>query len=139
MMIRDFRMRSVLGAMIVAMLAGCSTSPISPELADPVPASRLHAFSEKKESKLVVTRDSGAFGSGVNYSVFIDGSLAAEFASGEVAAFGLAPGRHILGIKPSTMFSGTMHESEVEVKAGEIIRRRISLDGGGFYLTPTAY
>ena len=138
-MIRAFRIRSFMGATIVAMLAGCSTSPISPELADPVPASRLHAFSQQRESKLIVTRDSGAFGSGVNYSVYIDGSLAAEFASGEVATFGLVPGRHILGIKPSTMFSGTMHESEIEVKSGEIVRRRISLDGGGFYLTPTAY
>jgi hypothetical protein len=132
-------MRILIGALAVALLAGCSTSPISPEAADPVPAKRLHGFTQQRESKLIVTRDSGAFGSGVNYSLYIDGALAAEFASAEVATFGLAPGRHILGIKPSTMFSGTMHESEIDVKGGETIRRRISLDGGGFYLTPTAY
>ncbi|UWF46866.1 hypothetical protein NYP20_16075 [Pseudomonas sp. N3-W] len=132
-------MKLFVGALALVALAGCSTSPISVDEADPVPPSRLHAFTNKSDSKLIVTRDSGAFGSGVNYSIFIDGKLAAEFASSEVATFGIGSGKHILGIKPSTMFGGTVHEAEIDVKPGETIRRRISLDGGGFYLTPTAY
>lgn len=133
-------MRILIVAVAFMVLAGCSTSPISVSEADPVPPSRLHAFTNKNESKLIVTRDSGAFGSGVNYNILIDGKLAAEFASSEVATFGISSGKHILGIQPSTMFGGgTVHEAEVDVKPGETIRRRISLDGGGFYLTPTAY
>ncbi|WP_097138398.1 MULTISPECIES: hypothetical protein [unclassified Pseudomonas] len=132
-------MRILIGALVLAGLVGCSTSPVSVDKADPVPVSRLHAFSGKSDARLVVTRDSGLFGSGVNYSIYIDGTLAAEFASGEVATFGISSGKHILGIRPSTMFGGTMHEAEIDVKAGELVRRRISLDGGGFYLTPTAY
>lgn len=126
----------IVGALL---LAGCSTSPISADKADPVPQSRLHAFTAKNESQLVVTRDSGAYGAGINYSLYIDGVLAADLASGEVARFGLKPGRHILGIKPSSTFGGSPHESEIDIKAAETVRRRISLDGGGFYLTPTAY
>jgi hypothetical protein len=132
-------MRILIAMMAVALLAGCSTSPISVSNADPVPAARLHAFAGKSDARLVVTRDSGLFGSGVNYSIYIDGKLAADFASGEVATFGIGAGKHILGIQPSTMFSGTMHEAEVDVEAGDLVRRRISLDSGGFYLTPTAY
>lgn len=132
-------MRILIGALAVALLAACSTSPISALNADQVPASRLHAFGGPSEAKLVVTRDSGAYGSGVNYSIYIDGVRAADFASGEVATFGLKSGKHILGLRPSTLFSGTIHESEIDLKEGEVVRRRISLDNGGFYLTPTAY
>jgi len=132
-------MRILTGILTSLLLAGCSTSPVSIDKADPVPQARIHGFSTKTESQLVVTRDTGLFGSGVNYSLYIDGALAAEFASGEVARFGISPGRHILGLAPSTMFGGSQHESEINVKPGEVIRRRISLDGGGFHLTPTAY
>jgi hypothetical protein len=132
-------MRILIGALAVALLAGCSTSPTPLNEAESVPSSRLHAYTAPNESKLVVTRDSGLYGSGVNYSIYIDGQLAADFASGERATFGLRAGKHVLGIRPSTTFGGTIHESEIEIKPGEMVRRRISLDGGGFYLTPTAY
>ncbi len=132
-------MKLFVGLAVVMALAGCSTSPVTVNNADPVPASRLHAFSGKSDAKLIVTRDTGLYGSGVNYSIYIDGTLAADFASGEVAAFGIKSGKHILGIQPATMFAGTMHEAEIDVKPGDLIRRRISLDGGGFYLTPTNY
>ncbi|PYD06805.1 hypothetical protein DND90_21720 [Pseudomonas syringae pv. maculicola] len=132
-------MRILAMLLTASVMAGCSTSPVSVDKADPIPQSRLHGFSKPAESQLVVTRDSGLYGSGVNYSLYIDGKLAADFASGEVAKFGISPGRHVLGIEPSTVFGGSQHESEINVKPGEVIRRRISLDGGGFYLTPTAY
>jgi hypothetical protein len=132
-------MKAMWGLCLAGLLAGCSTSPVSPAAADKVPASR-YAYRGDGASTIVVTRDSGAFGSGCNYRFYIDGQVAAEFASGEAATFKVEPGRHILGINPSTMCGGgTQIESEIELKPGESARRRISLNSGGFYLTPTAY
>ncbi|WP_426160141.1 hypothetical protein [Pseudomonas sp. TSRC2-2] len=132
-------MRLLIGALAVALLAGCATSPVPADKADPVPSNRLFAFSGKSESQLVVTRDSGLYGSGCNYRLYIDGALAAEFASGEVARFGVKAGKHILGIKPSAACGGWgLVEREVDVKTGETVRRRITLSGDNFDISPTA-
>lgn len=132
-------MRILIGALAVALLAGCSTSPISADRADPVPQSRLYAFGSHADAQLVVTRDSGLYGSGCNYRLYIDGTLSAEFASGEVAKFGLKPGKHILGVKPSAACGGFgLIEREVEVGTGESVRRRITLSGDAFDISPTA-
>jgi hypothetical protein len=132
-------MRILVGALAVSLLAGCATSPISADKADPVPQSRLYAFGNKADAQVVVTRDSGLYGSGCNYRLYIDGTLAAEFASGEVAKFGVKPGKHILGVKPSAACGGFgLVEREVEVGAGESVRRRITLSGDAFDISPTA-
>lgn len=129
-----------LTAFFICMLTACSTSPITPGQGDPVPSARLHSLKGSGGSKLIVTRDSGMFGSGCNYRLYVDGDLAAEFASGEVASFNISPGKHILGLRTSSACGGgALKESELEVKAGETARRRISLDSGGYYLTPTSY
>ncbi|MDB5995273.1 MAG: hypothetical protein JWP42_2409 [Pseudomonas sp.] len=132
-------MRILIGLVAVMLLAGCATSPISADHADPVPKSRIYAFDNKADAQIVVTRDSGLYGSGCNYRLFIDGTLAAEFASGEVAKFGVKPGSHILGIKPSAACGGWgLVEREVQVGAGESVRRRITLSGDSFDISPTA-
>lgn len=132
--------RLLIAALAGAMLAGCSTSPISADKADPVPHDRLFAFGEKTNSQLVVTRDSGMFGAGCNSRFYIDGKLAAEFASGEVARFGLQPGTRVIGVKPSAACGGgALVEREVSVTAGETVRRRISISPGGMDISPTAY
>ena len=95
-------MRFLIGIFVFVLVAGCGSSPVSSDRADPVPTQRLFAFSDKAEAQLIVTRDGGLYGSGCNYRFYIDGTLAAEFAAGEVARFGLPAGRHILG----STFSG---------------------------------
>lgn len=132
-------MRILIGAVGLALLAGCATSPISADKADPVPSSRLFAFGGQAEAQLIVTRDSGLYGAGCNYRLYIDGTLSAEFASGEVAKFGIKPGKHIIGLKPSAACGGWgLVERELEVRAGEVIRRRITLSGDSFDISPTA-
>ena len=44
-------MKKLIGAFALFFLAGCQTSPISPEDADPVPTSRLYALQEGGEAK----------------------------------------------------------------------------------------
>lgn len=132
-------MRGLFLCLPLVILAGCMTSPISANRADPVPHSRLYAFGGNAGGQIVVTRDSGLYGSGCNYRLYIDGTLSAEFASGEVARFGVKPGKHILGIKPSSACGGFgLVEREVEVGSGESVRRRITLSGDAFDISPTA-
>lgn len=77
---------------------------------------------------------------GCNHRFYIDGTLAAEFAASEVAQFGLAPGKHVIGAKPSAACGGGgLVESEVDLKIGESVRRRLSVTPGGITVTPTAY
>jgi hypothetical protein len=129
---------AVAGALLVA--AGCSTSPISSQEASAVPSSRLHAFTRKQESTLVVTRDTGILGAACNYKLYIDGTFAAEFGSGETAAFGIKAGSHVLGIAAAAPCGGAgLLESEVFVTAGQIAKRRIYINQSGFHLTPTSY
>lgn len=128
-----------ISALSFFMLAGCTTSPVSADKADPVPSNRIYALSGKSDAQLLVTRDSGLYGSGCNYRLYIDGALAAEFASGEVARFGVKAGKHVLGVKPSAACGGWgLVEREVDIKAGETVRRRITLSGDSFDISPTA-
>ena len=134
-------MRIFIGFFAFAVLAGCGSSPVSADRADPVPTTRLFAFGDKAEAQLIVTRDGGLYGSGCNYRFYIDGTLAAEFAAGEVARFGLPAGRHVL----SSTFSGacgggSVVEREIEIRLGETMKRRISvLIGGVQDISPTAF
>lgn len=132
-------MRILIGSCLFVALAGCGSSPITAEMADPVPSKRLFAFGEKAGAQLIVTRDGGLYGSGCNYRFYIDGTLAAEFAAGEVARFGLTPGRHILGSTFSgACGGGSVVERKIEIKPGETARRRISVIVGGVQdISPT--
>jgi hypothetical protein len=117
-------------------VAGCAPMPISAEDADPVPSSRLYAFSKKLEGEIVVTRDSGFAGSGCTIRFYIDGKPAADFHSGEVARFGVTAGRHVLGAEPIRMCAGSgIGETEAFVNAGESLRRRIA----GALVLPTTF
>jgi len=133
-------MRVLLGALALLSLAGCWTSPITAEKADPIPAQRQYWVSSPSPSKLIVTRDTGLFGVGCNHRFYIDGVLAAEFASGEVGVFAVDPGRHILSVKPSASCGGgAVTEREVEVGQNSLVRRRLSVTPGGIDISPTGF
>lgn len=127
-------------AVPVLFIAGCSTSPISSDEASKIPPSRVYAFSQKAESKLVVTRDTGILGAACNYKIYIDGKLSAEIGSGETVSFGLKPGNHILGIAAAPPCGGAgLRESDVTIASGETAKRRVYINSSGFFLTPTAF
>lgn len=134
-------MRFLIGIFVFVLVAGCGSSPVSADRADPVPTTRLFAFGDKAEAQLIVTRDGGLYGSGCNYRFYIDGTLAAEFAAGEVARFGLPAGRHILGSTFSgACGGGSVVEREIDIRPGETMKRRISvLIGGVQDISPTAF
>jgi len=93
-------MRLFVGAVAIALLAGCSTSPVSPGEARPVPKNRIVAFSANPKEAygtVVVTRDTGFLGGGCYVAIHIDGKLAARIDTGEVAKFFLSIGGHPSG------------------------------------------
>ena len=127
-------MRILIGTVLLALLAGCATTPISPDKADPVPTERLYSYQGEGDSYLVVTRDSGLQGSGCKLRFHIDGKAAADFYAAEVARFGVSAGKHIIAVEPVGICGGSgIYEAEVTLAKGESVRRRIS--GVGVYPT----
>lgn len=132
-------MKLFVGALAVALLAGCATSPVPSDQADPVPSSRL--FSNQKpvsgDATLIVTRDRGFVGSGCKTTVSIDGRRSAEIGSGETAKFFVPAGDHI--ISASSCGSG-LKDREVSIKSGGTKRFRISIDSAmSMDLAPTTF
>ncbi|WP_080693444.1 hypothetical protein [Pseudomonas chlororaphis] len=132
-------MRILIAAVAVALLAGCATSPIPSEQADPVPGSRLFSYQKPVSgySTLIVTRDTGFVGGGCNAAVSIDGRKSAEIGSGETAKFFVPAGEHI--VSASACGNG-LKEREANIKPGGTKRFRISIDSAmSMDLSPTSF
>ena len=134
-------MRILIGPLAVALLAGCSTSPISAENAKPVPRDRAFSFQSVStgNSTLIVTRDSGFTGGGCNTKIMLNGKLAAEVGAGESVTFHLPPGDVIIGADGKGICSGGLKERELTLQAGSVKRYRISIDSSmSMDISPTA-
>ncbi|MDR7285682.1 hypothetical protein J2X84_004532 [Pseudomonas corrugata] len=132
-------MKLIVGALAVALLAGCATSPTPLNEAEPVPSSRLfgHQKPSTGDAILIVTRDKGFVGSACNTALIIDGKKSAEIGSGETARFYVPAGDHIIGA--SSCGSG-LKEREASIKAGSTKKFRISIDSAmSLDLSPTTY
>ncbi|RAU43421.1 MULTISPECIES: hypothetical protein [unclassified Pseudomonas] len=142
-------MRIFVGALAVALLAGCGTTPVSSTDASPVPEQRLLARQSavKDGGTLVVTRDNGwTAGGGCYVALLLDGQVAARIGTGEVARLQVSPGRHLIGISGDSEGAGLCglqigqptKETSLELKPGELQRYRISGDTNGLDLRPTS-
>ncbi|MCP6695850.1 hypothetical protein [Pseudomonas donghuensis] len=141
-------MRILIGAVALVLLAGCSTSPVSPEQATPVPADRLASFTTKPKEAygtVIVTRDTGWMGGGCFVAVHIDGKVAARIDTGEVARFYLPTGDHLVGLgidkQGGGMCSWTdmLKEQSASLKEGQVKRFRIGGDSqGGLDIRPSS-
>lgn len=135
-------MRILLGAAAVAMLPGCSSSPMSVGQAEPVAADELYAYQSKPSgdsSKVTVLRDQGFVGSGCDIVVYVDGRKAAKIGSGQRASFYLKPGSPSIGagLAGSGLCAGAaVRTISAKVQSGHESIYRISGDMGGFYLGP---
>lgn len=130
-------MKLILGALALALLAGCATSPLPSGQAAPVPSSRLFGHQEQgsADAVLIVTRDRGFVGGGCNTTISIDGQKAAEIGTGETARFFVPAGEHI--VSASSCGSG-LKEREAVLKAGATKKFRISIDSSmSMDLSPT--
>lgn len=134
-------MRSMLIALPLLLLAGCSSFRGDPENIRPVPEDRLLAFQETQASggQIVVTRDFGMMGGGCYVAIEVDHQVAARIGVGERATFQVPAGTRVVGITPDRMddtlcgMGRLLREVAVPVKAGESHDLRIlSENRGGF-------
>ncbi|MEC4022200.1 hypothetical protein VSO52_05285 [Pseudomonas fulva] len=135
-------MQILIGALGLALLAGCTTSAISVQQAEPVPSDELYAYQSRSGSTsgaLTVVRDSGALGSGCDIVVYVDGKRSAKVGPGQRATFYLPPGQPNLGIglAGSGLCGGMAVRSITgSVEAGKETVYRISGDMSGVYIGP---
>jgi hypothetical protein len=138
-------MRSILIALPLVLLAGCSSFRGNPEDIKPVPEDRLLAFQEAQENvaQIVVNRDFGMMGGGCYVAIEVDRKVAARIGVGEVATFQVPPGTRVVGITPDRMddtlcgMGRLLREVAVPVKTGETQYLRIvSQNKGGFDIRP---
>ncbi|MBF8669717.1 hypothetical protein IR012_10320 [Pseudomonas putida] len=135
-------MRILIGAVGLALLAGCTTSAITVQQAEPVPRDEVYAYQIKptvSSGTLTVVRDSGALGSGCDIVVYIDGKKSAKVGPGQRATFYLPPGKPNLGIglAGSGLCGGMAVRSITgSVEVGKDSVYRISGDMSGVYIGP---
>jgi len=135
-------MRTLIGALAVALLAGCASSAIPVSQADPVPRDELYAFQNKpagESGKVTVVRDSGMVGSGCDVVVYVDGRKAAKIGTGQRASFYLPPGNPSIGagLAGSGLCGGAaIRTISANVKSGKESLYRISGDMSGFFIGP---
>lgn len=135
-------MRILIGAMGLALLAGCASSAIPVEEAKPVPNDELYAYQSRPAGQagtLTVVRDSGFVGSGCDAVVYIDGVKAAKIGTGQRATFFLPPGNPNIGVS----FAGSglcmgvaVRTITGKVQAGAESLYSISGDMSGIYIGP---
>jgi predicted component of type VI protein secretion system len=91
----------LLVGVVLSVLCGCATTPVSIKDAKQMPKDRLLAFQTKDANKtatLTVIRDEGFLGSGCYYGLWINQTLAARVDVAEFAKFYVEPGEILLRI-----------------------------------------
>lgn len=135
-------MKSFCGVLLLITLAGCASSAIPVNKANPVPRDELYAFQAKptgESGKVTVVRDSGMVGSGCDIVIYVDGKKAAKIGTGQRASFYLAPGTPSIGagLAGSGLCGGAaIRTISASVQSGKESVYRISGDMSGFFLGP---
>lgn len=124
-------------AALVALMAGCATSPVQIKNAVAVPPERVLAYQKDVPGTgtLSVTRDSGHTGSLCSVGLFVDGKVAALLKPGErvslhVPAGSVAVGAAYQGSGICGM-GADRQEREAIVSGGKVKNYRISTSGDG--------
>lgn len=131
-------MKFFVGAVAVALLAGCATSPTPSSQAKQAPASQLSAYQSKPSGAygtLQVIRDSGHTGSLCSMAIFIDGKQAAKLDPGQKALFYLPPESVLVGAAYTGSGVCSMGADRVEreavMKDGVLKKYRVFTGGDG--------
>lgn len=136
---------SILAAALLA-LAGCASSPISPDDAAAVPAERIHSHGQQTRERMAavqITRDSatGLNGSGCTVAVDVDRQHALDIHSGETATIWIAVGQTIVSAESRGLMCGMGPvETQINAEPGDPNRLRVSIGRGSrLNIIPTAY
>lgn len=120
----------------MALLAGCSTTPLATSDTAPVPPERLlsQAYSKpgKETGTLVIKRDTGLAGSACNWIISYNGTDLAILASGESFALHPPAGEATVGARPrAALCPGTMIETTILISPGKVRAMRLGMDWNG--------
>lgn len=130
-------MRILIGAVGLALLAGCASSPVPLSQAVQAPAERVTAYQGAVSGggTILVTRDSGYQGGGCYATVFLNGAPVARLSPKEKAAFNVPAGEWMLGAgldgKALCGLNAERLEEEVIVKPGQTKKYRIYTSADG--------
>jgi hypothetical protein len=139
-------MKTILLALVIIGLAGCTTTPTPSETAKLVPKERVQWVS-KGDSTITITRDRGWFaGGGCFVTVLVDGKSVARIDTGETVSIKVDEGRHILAITGDQEGKGLcgfqigqpIKENATDIKPNEMQKFRITGDtSSGLDLRPS--
>jgi hypothetical protein len=93
--------RVLLFVLPLFFMVGCATKPVALGDASPISTDRMMAFQTAdatKTAKLTIIRDEGFIGGGCYVALWINQTLAARFATAEVANFFAEPGEILLRV-----------------------------------------
>ncbi|MGH8387243.1 MAG: hypothetical protein ACRESJ_17415 [Pseudomonas sp.] len=131
-------MRTLIGLMAVAMLAGCGTSPTPSGQARQAPPSQVLAYQSKPSGAygtLQIIRDSGHTGSMCSMAIFIEGKQVAKLDPGQKASFYLPPDSVSVGAAYTGSGICSMGANRIEreavVKDGAVKKYRVFTGGDG--------
>lgn len=133
-------MRILIGALAMALLVGCSTSPVTEQSAKPIPADRIYQPSmvagpgaEANDfASVTFLRDSGYYGSGCSHDMFVNNVKAFAIRQGEFVRLSLPAGSYFFrletggGLCPNI---ATSQSSELKAGASESYRILLPSDG----------
>nr|WP_279291046.1 hypothetical protein [Pseudomonas sp. S25] len=130
----------MIAAALLALVAGCSTSPVTEADAKPVPLERIYQSSmvagssgyKDGQATVVFLRDSGYYGSGCSHDVFVNNVKVFAIRQGEFIRLALPAGSYFFrletggGLCPNI---ATSQSSELKVGQEEAYRILLPSDG----------
>jgi hypothetical protein len=133
--------RVLLFVLPLFFMVGCATKPVALGDASPIATDRMMAFQTAdttKTAKLTIIRDEGFTGSACYVALWINQTLAARFATAEVANFFVEPGEVLLRVGRDPQGSGLCAteqgywiQRETFMKPDSQKTFRIMIGGGG--------
>ncbi len=133
-------MRILFAGLAMAMLLGCSTTPITEQTAKVVPAERIYQPSmvqgqrpqDPAKSAVVFLRDSGMFGSGCSHDMYVNNVKVFSIRQGEFVRLSLNPGSYFFRLETGAGLCPNIATSQnTELKAGGEEAYRILLPSDG--------
>ena len=139
-------MRLLINSLFLAILTGCSTTPVSTSDALPAPKERIleqgvkYQSSASNTGQVIVKRDAGTMGWLCTARIFINSNAVADLETSEKISLYLPEGDYIISADPIGFCGGGIVELTTKVKAGSIQYFRYGFSGSGYpVLFPTAF
>lgn len=135
-------MRILIGALAVAVLAGCSSNAITIKQTTPASPDEVYAYQAKPSGpsgRVTVMREGGAYGAACDVVVYVNDKRAAKLGTSERATFHLPVGKATVGVGLTD--SGLCGGAEVRTIPADVPLNgeklyRISSDINGWLITP---